>query len=108
MRGILYLLYALQSLANAYLAGQKKQREIDRAKQEAALRDQKLREIAELHQQRIAQAHNRTALTDIQIEERALELKKRELDLRERELNILKKERALGLTSTPFEPENYE
>ena len=38
MRGILYLLYALQSLANAWLAGQKKQREIDRAAQEALAR----------------------------------------------------------------------
>lgn len=97
MKGLLSLLYMLQAINKSFLVAQEKQRQIDRADQERIIRDQ-----------RIQQEHNRTVLSDLDIEERALELRKRELDLRERELDILKKERALGLNGVEFEPENYD
>lgn len=97
MRGLLALLYALQALGNAYLAGQKKQREIDRHNQERIIRDQ-----------RIQQEHNRTLISDMTIEERALALREKELELRKRELEIIKAERALGLNGTEFTPDNYD
>ena len=96
MMGILALLYMFEAIADAYLTAQKKQREIDREEQNRAIRAQ-----------RIQQEHNRTVITDIEVEQLALELRKRELDLRERELDIIKKERSLGLNSTEFKPENY-
>ena len=96
MKGLLALLYMFEAIADAYLTAQKKQREIDREEQNRAIRAQ-----------RIQQEHNRTVITDIEVEQIAIELKRRELDLRERELDILKKERALGLNGVEFKPENY-
>lgn len=97
MRGLLNFLLMLQSISKAWLVAQKTQREIDRDEQERQIRNQ-----------RIQQEHNRTVITDIEVEQLALELKKRALDLRERELDIIKKERALGLNGVEFEPENYD
>ena len=96
MKGLLALIYMFQAIADACLTAQKKQREIDREEQNRAIRAQ-----------RIQQEHNRTVITDIEVEQIAIELKRRELDLRERELDILKKERALGLNGVEFKPENY-
>lgn len=97
MRGLLNFLLMLQSISKAWLVAQKTQREIDREKQESIIRNQ-----------RIHQEHNRTVITDIEVEQLALELRKRALDLRERELDILKKERALGINGVKFEPEDYD
>ena len=96
MKGLLALIYMFQAIADACLTAQQKQREIDREEQNRAIRAQ-----------RIQQEHNRTVITDIEVEQIAIELKRRELDLRERELDILKKERALGLNGVEFKPENY-
>lgn len=97
MRGLLNLLYMFQAIGNAFLAAQVKQREIERHDQERQLREQN-----------IQQAHNKTVITDIEVEELAIEMERKRLDLRKAQLDILKQERGLGLNGTEFKPDDYE
>ena len=87
MRGILELLITIQNLLNAWQHAQAVQRKLDDAAR-------KEREELETREARIAQAHNKNALLELQIEKRALENQR----LRQK----------LGLTSETFTPADYD
>ena len=87
MRGILQLLLTIQNLLNAWQHAQAVQRKLDDAAR-------KEREELETREARIAQAHNKNALLELQIEKRDLENRR----LRQK----------LGLNAQDFNPSNYD
>lgn len=90
MKGIFYLLTVLTHLAKAFLAMRDYQRKLD----EAALREELLKQKARENEARIEQAHNRVTKTDLEIEMQ--------------KLKIMEMERKLGVNAPEWKPENYE